>query len=162
MRSTPRRTAFLVRLSSIGFRHFPSRPHNRAPRPLSPKKRDGEKSPKVSFEESLEQLEAVVHDLEEGGLGLSDALLRYEEGIKHLRRCYRALRQAERKIELLAGLDAEGNATTEPFDDHDEATLEEKAATRDRRRSNSPRKPAPNAPEKQPPTDDMDGPPTLF
>jgi hypothetical protein len=48
---------------------------------------------------------------------------------------------------------------TEPFDEQEEATLEEKAASRDRRRSNTKGKPRK---EKQPPQDDMDGPPTLF
>ena len=88
----------------------------------------------ANFEASLEKLEQVVHQLEEGQLGLSQSLERYEEGVKHLKQCYQALEQAERKIELLAGIDADGNAITEPFDDRD-LTLDQKAAARTGRRS---------------------------
>jgi exodeoxyribonuclease VII small subunit len=68
-----------------------------------------------SFEAALASLEAIVHDLEDGDLGLAEALARYEQGIKHLRHCYDLLEQAERKIELLTGIDAEGRAKTTPF-----------------------------------------------
>lgn len=68
-----------------------------------------------SFEAALASLEAIVHDLEDGDLGLAEALARYEQGIKHLRHCYDLLEQAERKIELLTGIDAEGRAQTVPF-----------------------------------------------
>src|SRR6185436_20808410 len=68
-----------------------------------------------SFEAALASLEAIVHDLEDGDLGLAEALARYEQGIKHLRHCYDLLEQAERKIELLTGIDAEGRAKTAPF-----------------------------------------------
>ncbi|MFN0018252.1 MAG: exodeoxyribonuclease VII small subunit [Pirellulaceae bacterium] len=68
-----------------------------------------------SFEAALASLESIVHDLEDGDLGLAEALARYEQGIKHLRHCYDLLEQAERKIELLTGIDAEGRAKTSPF-----------------------------------------------
>jgi exodeoxyribonuclease VII small subunit len=68
-----------------------------------------------SFEAALASLEAIVHDLEDGELGLAEALARYEQGIKHLRHCYDLLGQAERKIELLTGIDADGRAKTVPF-----------------------------------------------
>jgi exodeoxyribonuclease VII small subunit len=70
-----------------------------------------------SFEQSLERLEEIVHLLEEGDLGLNEAMQRYEEGVKLLRQSYQLLERAERKIELLGGLDAEGNPLTQPFDD---------------------------------------------
>ena len=94
----------------------------------------GEQLP--SFEESLEQLEQAVRQLEAGQLGLSESLQTYEVGVKHLKQCYQALEAAERKIELLTGVDADGNPITEPFDEA-EMSLEEKAATRSRRRSRS-------------------------
>jgi len=87
-----------------------------------------------TFEQSLEKLEQVVQQLEEGQLGLSESLQQYEEGVKHLRQCYGALEVAERKIEVLAGVDADGNPITEPFDDA-ELSLDEKAASRTQRRS---------------------------
>jgi exodeoxyribonuclease VII small subunit len=83
----------------------------------------------LSFEQSLGQLEQIVHKLEDGELDLSVALQQYEHGVKHLRHCFDLLGQAERKIELLTGLDAQGNPITEPFGD--EATpLQEQAGKR--------------------------------
>jgi exodeoxyribonuclease VII small subunit len=88
-----------------------------------------------SFEESLEELEKIVAELESGKLGLSDALARYEAGVNHLKGCQRLLETAERKIELLSGVDADGNPITEPFDDSDVESLEAKAAARGQRRT---------------------------
>jgi len=68
-----------------------------------------------SFEDSLKELEKIVGELESGKLGLSDALARYEEGVKHLKGCQHLLAKAERKIELLSGVDADGNPITEPL-----------------------------------------------
>ena len=88
----------------------------------------------VSFEEALANLEAVVHDLEEGQLGLEESLARYEQGGRYLRHCYRMLQNAERKIELLVGIDSDGIPIVEPLEDR-ELSLEEKATSRSRRRS---------------------------
>jgi len=89
----------------------------------------------ASFEESLEALEKIVAELESGKLGLSDALARYEQGVKHLRGCQELLERAERKIELLSGVDADGNPITEPFEEAQIDSLEEKAASRSQRRT---------------------------
>jgi exodeoxyribonuclease VII small subunit len=90
-------------------------------------------SEQPSFEQSLKRLEEIVHLLEEGDLGLNEALERYEEGVVLLRQSYDLLQRAERKIELLSGVDAEGNPVTQPFDDT--ATAEKEEKTR-RRKSN--------------------------
>lgn len=88
-----------------------------------------------SFEQSLEELERIVAELEGGKLGLSDALARYEEGVKHLKSCQQLLEMAERKIELLSGVDADGNPITQPFDEGEVESLEGKAAARGQRRT---------------------------
>jgi exodeoxyribonuclease VII small subunit len=88
-----------------------------------------------SFEESLEELEKIVAELESGKLALSDALSRYEEGVGHLKGCQQLLQSAERKIELLSGVDADGNPITQPFDEGDVETLEGKAESRGARRT---------------------------
>jgi exodeoxyribonuclease VII small subunit len=88
----------------------------------------------LGFEDSLQRLESIVHDLEEGQIDLGDALTRYEEGVRLLRRCYQLLHHAERKIELLSEVDAGGLPLTEPLDDTS-LSLEEKAKTRGKRRS---------------------------
>ncbi len=95
-----------------------------------------------SFEAALASLEAIVHDLEDGDLGLAEALARYEQGIKHLRHCYDLLEQAERKIELLTGTDAEGRAKTVPFAVEEplaEETPEDEPVTKPRPRRKPPR-----------------------
>jgi exodeoxyribonuclease VII small subunit len=92
-----------------------------------------------SFEECLSELEAIVAELESGKLGLNDALARYEQGVKHLKSCHELLERAERKIQLLSGIDADGNPITEPFDEQEHGSLEEKAAARGRRRSSGER-----------------------
>lgn len=69
-----------------------------------------------TFEQLVERLEQIVHRLEEGETGLSESLERYEEGVKLLRRAYELLEKAERKIELLSGVDEQGNPVTAPFD----------------------------------------------
>ena len=86
------------------------------------------------FEASLTQLEGIVHELEDGRVGLEESLARYEEGVKLLRHCHGLLTKAERRIEILSGVDAEGNPITQPMDE-ESGTLEEKAAGRSRRRS---------------------------
>jgi exodeoxyribonuclease VII small subunit len=69
-----------------------------------------------TFECSLALLQQLVHELEEGNLGLETSLSRFEDGIRLLRSCYRILEEAEQKIEVLTGVDADGNVVTEPFD----------------------------------------------
>ena len=120
------------------------------------KKQAATDEPQLSFEESLEQLEQAVRRLEEGQLGLSESLECYEAGVKQLKQCYRALETAERKIELLTGVDADGHPLTEAFDEA-EMSLDEKAATRSRRRSRPAGTQGVSAEE-----DDMDTPGTLF
>jgi exodeoxyribonuclease VII small subunit len=78
-----------------------------------------------------------VHDLEEGQLGLAEALARYEQGIKHLQRCYKVLEAAERKIELLTGVTDDGTAITEPFHESSDS-LATSAGRRKRGKSSSP------------------------
>lgn len=72
----------------------------------------------IQFEKSLEKLEKIVHELEEGDLSLDDALARYEEGAKTLKQCYEVLREAEKRVEKLLK-DEEGNLSTEPFEEDD-------------------------------------------
>jgi exodeoxyribonuclease VII small subunit len=107
----------------------------------------------LTFEQSLERLEKIVERLEGGQLTLSESLAQYEHGVKYLQYCYRQLERAERKIELLAGVDAEGRVKSQPFEESD-MSLEEKQAARSRRRSGT-----------APPTDPdaaMDGGTSLF
>lgn len=89
----------------------------------------------LDFEQALKRLEQIVHSLEEGDVGLNEALKQYEEGVKLLRQSYELLERAERRIELLSGIDADGNPITQPFDDSATFDQEEPGKRRARRRS---------------------------
>jgi len=93
------------------------------------------KSKQPSFEHSLEQLEEIVSKLESGKLGLAESLEQYEAGARHLKDCYKLLEHAERKIELVSKINEEGKAETDPFDEEETQSLEEKGEARSRRRS---------------------------
>lgn len=54
-----------------------------------------------SFEEALEELQAIVDQLDEGQLPLNDALQGFERGIHLYRVCSEILENAESKVELL-------------------------------------------------------------
>jgi exodeoxyribonuclease VII small subunit len=84
---------------------------------MSKKPTGNSSSDQPTFEAALKRLEEIVHLLEEGQIGLNEAMERYEEGVKLLRQSYELLQRAERRIELLSGVDAEGNPITQPFDD---------------------------------------------
>jgi exodeoxyribonuclease VII small subunit len=99
------------------------------------KKKAAEPDSEITFEQSLEELEQIVAKLEAGKLGLADSLAAYEQGVKRLKGCYQMLTAAERRIELVQAVDAEGRVTTAFFDDEDSADLAEKSASRSRRRS---------------------------
>ena len=82
-----------------------------------------------TFEQSLAELEAIVHQLEDGELGLAESLARYEQGVRHLKHCYQLLQSAEQKIDLLTGVADDCSPITEPFATG-AATLEESAGRR--------------------------------
>jgi exodeoxyribonuclease VII small subunit len=72
-------------------------------------------SEEPSFEDSLLQLERTVRELEDGQLGLEDALARYEEGVSLIKRCYSRLREAEMRILELTGTNEAGEAVLQAF-----------------------------------------------
>ena len=83
-------------------------------------------SDNLTFEESLAELEKIVRELEDGQTGLEESLARYEKGVGLLKKCYTQLRQAEQRILLLTGTDAEGQPVLEPFEHKASAGKKEK------------------------------------
>jgi exodeoxyribonuclease VII small subunit len=73
--------------------------------------------PEPTFEQALAELEAIVDELERGELSLQDSLQSFERGVALTAICQRALAQAEQRVEVLTGKDA--NAKLEPFDGGD-------------------------------------------
>ena len=107
------------------------------------KKRPKKKPPDApDFEQALEMLEHIVAELEEGKTGLAESLKQYEEGVKLLRYCHDVLQTAQRKIELVTGVDAQGNPVSIPLDDSD-LSLQEKAEGPSRRSTMRSSDPAP-------------------
>lgn len=55
----------------------------------------------INFEQSIEELENIVGQLEKGELPLEDSLKQFEKGINLAQKCQTILTQAEQKIEML-------------------------------------------------------------
>jgi exodeoxyribonuclease VII small subunit len=68
-----------------------------------------------SFESSLEELERIVRELEQGELPLERSLELFEQGVALSRECQDRLNQAERRIEILMR-DNKGQPTARPFE----------------------------------------------
>lgn len=80
-----------------------------------------------TFEQNLSELETIVRELEDGKTSLENAIGRYEQGVGLLKTCTELLRQAEQKIILLTGVDAQGEPETEPFE-HEASNPSERPA----------------------------------
>jgi exodeoxyribonuclease VII small subunit len=75
------------------------------------------------FEECLERLEKIVHELEKGEVPLEKSLTLFEEGMQLSAACRKELEEAEGKVEIL--LKQNGRLQAEPFE-----SLTEKAPSR--------------------------------
>ncbi|HLI28611.1 MAG TPA: exodeoxyribonuclease VII small subunit [Chloroflexota bacterium] len=68
----------------------------------------------LSFEAALQQLEACVSALEQGGLTLEEALTRFEEGMRLAAHCHSLLDTADLRVtQLLAATDADRAAESD-------------------------------------------------
>jgi len=64
----------------------------------------------LSFEASLERLEAIVEVMESGEMPLEQIIEQYEEGMKYLTTCDKKLTEAEKRVKQLT---AEGETDFE-------------------------------------------------
>ena len=55
----------------------------------------------ANFETALQELEALVEDMEQGDISLEESLKKFERGIELTRNCQKALQEAEQKVQLL-------------------------------------------------------------
>lgn len=67
------------------------------------------------FEDSLEELEQLVVQLEQGDITLEESLRSFERGVTLTRYCQKALEDAEQKVQIM--IEKNGNQTLEPFTD---------------------------------------------
>ena len=75
---------------------------------------------KKTFESSMQNLEEIVGDLENGELPLDNSIKRYEQGVKLLRECYAFLEKAEMKIRKLVK-QQDGTFALEEFEGEEDA-----------------------------------------
>ncbi len=54
-----------------------------------------------SFEQAIEQLEAIIDRIESGEIGLERSIAEYERGVALIRRCRQVLESAEQRVEEL-------------------------------------------------------------
>ena len=59
------------------------------------------KSKTLSFEESMQELETLVEEMEKGDLPLESALEKFEKGINLARTSQQLLKSAEQKVQFL-------------------------------------------------------------
>jgi exodeoxyribonuclease VII small subunit len=67
-----------------------------------------------TFEQAMARLEKIVEAIEQGRIGLEDAIKQYEEGMALIRRCREVLSGAEMKIQQLQAHGADGVAPATP------------------------------------------------
>ncbi len=72
-----------------------------------------EQKPAETFENSLDELETVVRELEGGELSLDRSLLLFERGMELSDSCRKQLEAAETRVDVL--IRKEGKMTAEPF-----------------------------------------------
>lgn len=72
-----------------------------------------ESTTEPDFEQSLQQLEELVSQLERGDLPLAEALTVFEQGVRLTRSCHERLAAAQQKVEIL--LKEGGQVRIEPF-----------------------------------------------
>ena len=72
------------------------------------------------FETALAELEALVERMEQGDLSLDESLKQFERGVQLTRSCQKALKDAEKKVQVL--LERDGQTSLEPFDSDDAAS----------------------------------------
>ncbi len=94
-----------------------------------------ESAPESSFEESLAELERMVRELEDGNLGLDESLRRYEQGVGLIKRCSQQLREAERRILLVTGMDENGRPILQTFQHEATAVTRAEPARRARKKA---------------------------
>lgn len=70
---------------------------------------------RMSFEDALAELEAIVARLETGRSSLDEAIAAYERGARLKRHCEAKLREAQEKVEKIT-LGPGGAVGTEPVD----------------------------------------------
>jgi exodeoxyribonuclease VII small subunit len=73
-------------------------------------------NPPKNFEAALEELEKILSEIEGGGIGLEENLVKYERGTFLIQHCRGVLSNAEKQIELLSKT-PDGQLAAEPMEE---------------------------------------------
>jgi exodeoxyribonuclease VII small subunit len=73
----------------------------------------------LTFEQSMQALEKIVEEMEQGDLPLQDALEKFERGIKLAKHSQQTLEAAEQKVKILTSKN--GNESLEDLPSTDDA-----------------------------------------
>ena len=76
-----------------------------------------EQQPAVDFEQSLDELEKLVIQMESGELSLDESLNQFQRGVKLTRHCQQLLENARQTVEKLT--DIEDDQSGIPFTDQE-------------------------------------------
>ena len=73
------------------------------------------KKKEPTFEESMDKLEAIVNNIEDGDLPLTELMKQYSEGVELAKKCMQALDTAEKTIDILVG-EEDGKVFEKPLE----------------------------------------------
>ena len=79
-----------------------------------------------SFEESLDELDMIIHKMESRDLGLTESLAAYEKGVSLLRQLHEELSDIEQRVVTLVRIDEDGT----PVFENATSTAESEAVSR--------------------------------
>ena len=85
----------------------------------SASKKKSAKTEPVNFEKAMDELEALVANMEKGEHSLEASLKDFERGVELTRLCQSALKEAEQKVQILSK-----NMGQEGLEDFDEEDFE--------------------------------------
>lgn len=74
-----------------------------------------ETAKEVSFEDAVQELEAIIQRMSGGSQSLENSIAEFERGIKIVRECQKLLSDAEQRVESLIKA-ADGQVQTKSFD----------------------------------------------
>jgi exodeoxyribonuclease VII small subunit len=57
---------------------------------------------KLTFEQAIKELTAIVGKIEQGDIALQDSIQQYEKGMVLIKHCRKILQEAEKRIEKIA------------------------------------------------------------
>ncbi len=87
---------------------MPASPDDASPGPSAHTTQPATSPQIASFEDGLATLGDLVARLESGGLGLSESIAAYEQGVSILRQLHDELARADERVRVLVRLDDEG------------------------------------------------------